>query len=144
MTIFEVKSAKRKSPYTLMISFISDILTFTWPHTIPTNNTYVCGQLHPMPTVVPVVRNTCDSLRPSSRRHNKCQNNGNRFSWKKQRVYCCGVGYLGDITWGCHGGAQGFIYCPENTTTAVTNESDSSCIHVLYNSLRHLHESIEL
>lgn len=46
---------------------------------------------------------------------------------KKQRVYCCGVGYLGDTTWGCHGGARGFIYRPENTTTAVTNESDSFC-----------------
>lgn len=46
---------------------------------------------------------------------------------EKHHVYCCGVGYLGDITCGCHGGAQGFIYCPENTTTAVTNRFDSIC-----------------
>lgn len=39
------------------------------------------------------------------------------------RVYSCGAGYLGNLMWGCRGGAWGLIYCPENTTTAVTNES---------------------
>lgn len=65
-----------------------------------------------MLTIVPVVRNTCDLL-PTV---------------QADDTYWCGVGYLGAITRGCHGGAQGFIYCPKRIQPQLLQMSLIVCV----------------